>query len=114
MERRKQPHQSSLGTYVPPADIDVYARSLLEALQTPEILIQQGPVTVELLLEEHTQGWKRQKEAMASEPTGLSFSHYKAASQDGMISEVDRFLRNLPYQKGFSPEAWQFITDVEV
>jgi hypothetical protein len=71
-------------------------------------------VTVDLSLYEHTQGWKQQKEDTASEPTGLAFSHYKAGSQDGMISEVDRFLRNLPYQKGFSPKVWQYITDVEI
>jgi hypothetical protein len=102
------------GTYDPPADVDVYARARLEALRTPEIIIRKGPVSVNLSLAEHKQGCTRQKEATASEPTGLAFSHYKAGSQDGMISEIDRFLRNLPYQKGFSPEAWQYITDVEI
>jgi hypothetical protein len=42
------------------------------------------------------------------------FSHYKAAAQDPTISEVDRFLRHLPYHKGFSPTVWQSITDLEI
>jgi hypothetical protein len=31
-----------------------------------------------------------------------------------MLAEIDRFMRNIPYREGFSPQAWQFITDVEI
>ena len=71
-------------------------------------------MSLDLSLPDHVLGWKRQKEATASEPTGLAFSHYKAAAQDPMLAEIDRFMRNLPYREGFSPDAWQFITDVEI
>ena len=103
------------GTFDFPAlEIDRHAKEFLTELRVPAIVIAKGPVPVDLPLQEHVSGWKRQKEATASEPTGLSFSHYKAAAQDPMLAEIDRFFRNLPYQEGFSPEAWQFITDVEI
>jgi hypothetical protein len=72
------------------------------------LVTAKGPVTLDLSLPEHILGWKRQKEAIASEPTGLAFSHYKALAQDPMLAEIDRFLLNLPYRQGFSPDAWQF------
>ena len=102
------------GTFEFPVEIDRYAKELLEELRTPSIVLAKGPVTLELTLPEHVLGWKRQKEATASEPTGLAFSHYKASAQDPMLAEIDRFMRNLPYREGFSPDAWQFITDVEI
>jgi len=56
----------------------------------------------------------KQKEKTAGEPTCLSFSHYKAASLDPMLNSVDTLLRMVPLLVGFSPEAWQVITDVEI
>jgi hypothetical protein len=102
------------GTYEPSPDTDLYAVEILESLRMPQIVRSKGPVTTDLSLAEHQQGWKRQKEATVSEPTGLPFSHYKAAAQDVTLSEVDRLLRNVPYREGFSPKSWQSITDVEI
>jgi hypothetical protein len=31
-----------------------------------------------------------------------------------MLAEVDRYMHNIPYREGFSPQAWQYITDVEI
>jgi hypothetical protein len=102
------------GTFDVPEEIDCYAKEFLEELRVPAIVIAKGPVTMELSLPEHMLGWKRQKEATASEPSGLAFSHYKASAQDPMLAEIDRFFRNLPYRESFSPDAWQFTTDVEI
>jgi hypothetical protein len=38
----------------------------------------------------------------------------KAASQDKILAEIDTFMRNLPYVKGFAPTSWQLITNVEI
>jgi hypothetical protein len=38
----------------------------------------------------------------------------KAASQDKILAEIDTFMRNLPYVKGFAPMSWKLITDVEI
>ena len=41
-------------------------------------------------------------------------AHYKAASLDPTLNCIDTFLRSLPLAAGFSPTAWQTITDVEI
>jgi hypothetical protein len=38
----------------------------------------------------------------------------KAASQDVVLAAIDTHMRSLPYTKGFSPQSWQLITDVEI
>ena len=38
----------------------------------------------------------------------------KAASQDHIIANMDTFMRNLPYTKGFSPRLWQLINDLKI
>ena len=64
--------------------------------------------------EANHRSWTKQKESISSEPEGLTFSHYKAASQDAALNDFDACLRSLPYQYGFSPKQWQQITDVEI
>ena len=56
----------------------------------------------------------KQRERTAGEPSCLSSSHYKAASQDKMLNSVDILLRVVPFLVGFSPAAWQVIIDVEI
>jgi hypothetical protein len=102
------------GTFDIPAEVDIYAKEFLAELRVPEIVRSQGPVTSDLSLQEHVLGWKQQKEATAAEPAGLAFSDYKASAQDPMFAEIDRYMCNIPYREGFSPQAWQFITDVEI
>jgi hypothetical protein len=43
-----------------PPDIDPYAKEFISSLQRLQIVSDQGPVTTELTLIEHSQGWKRQ------------------------------------------------------
>ena len=53
-----------------------HAQCFLEELRVHATVIAKGPVTLELPLPaQHVLGWKRQKEAAALEPAGLSFSH---------------------------------------
>ena len=49
-----------------------------------------------------------------SEPTGLSFNHYKATSQDPLLADFDATMRNILYAKGFTLKMWKNITDVEI
>ena len=56
----------------------------------------------------------KQRERTAGEPSCLSFAHYKAASYDEMLKSVDTLLRMVPLLVGYSQEAWQVITDVEI
>jgi hypothetical protein len=90
------------GTYQVPPDTDKYAALLLQELQKIDSSkIPSIPIT--LSVEEHIGAWKKQKERTSSEPSGLTFSHYKAASKDKSLATFDTTLRAIPYQYGFAP-----------
>ena len=55
-----------------------------------------------------------QKEQTASEPSALSLAHHKSASMDDDLNAANTLLRAVPLHVGFSPKAWQTITDVEI
>jgi hypothetical protein len=101
------------GTYEPAPEVDQYAKELLHELRRPECVRKQGPISITATAAEHVRGWKITKEKSA-EPSGPSMAEVKAASQDPILAEIDTFMRNLPYTKGFSPRSWQLITDVEI
>ena len=101
------------GSYEPTQDVDQYARELLHELRRPEIVRRRTPIATRVTTDEHVQGWKKTKEKSA-EPSGPTMTEVKAASQDLILAEIDTFMRNLPYTKGFSPRSWQLITDVEI
>jgi hypothetical protein len=51
---------------------------------------------------------------ISSEPSGLSFRHYKAGIQSSNIAEFDAIMRNIPHSFGFAPKLWKQMTDVEI
>ena len=109
------------GIYEIPPNTDPYARRLLQALKLPkEFFTEEGIRSPDSILPatiteaEHKAQWKRKKESTAAEPSGLSFTHYKAGSYDDDINAIDTFLRNTPRKHGFSPLAWQSITDFTI
>jgi endonuclease/exonuclease/phosphatase family metal-dependent hydrolase len=102
------------GCYQAPDGTDYYASLLLDQLYTPWEVSQLAPISVEISTEEHQKAWTKQKERTSAEPTGLSFSHYKAAAQDKLLSDFDATMRNIPYANGIAPNLWKNITDVEI
>ena len=101
------------GTYQPSPTVDKYAIELLHELRVPNSVRNHELIPITITTSEHTQGWTRTKEKSA-EPSGPSMAEVKAASQDHILADIDTFMRNLPYTKGFSPQSWQLITDVEI
>ena len=73
-----------------------------------------GEIDISISSADHICGWARQKDRTASDPAGLSFSHYKSSIHDSSIVETDLLLRSLPLELGFAPRAWCNITDVEI
>jgi hypothetical protein len=102
------------GTYIPPDGTNYYVALLLRELKIPDAIQQLPPVKSTVTFADQRHAWKIQKETTAAEPTGLSFSHYKAAATDNILCEFDAILRSLPYQFGFPPQLWQNILDVEI
>ena len=102
------------GVYVPPPGNDPYIVELLSCMEMPSALRDTTPFPFVVNERENRLAWMKQREKTAGEPSCLSFAHYKAASQDAMLNSVDTLLRMVPLLVGFSPDAWQVITDVEI
>jgi hypothetical protein len=62
-------------------------------------------------MKDHKLQWKKKKESTAAEPSGLSFTHFKASSFSPRIAKIDTLLRNMPRKYGFPLPSWQSITD---
>jgi hypothetical protein len=92
------------GSYQPMQKVDQYALELLHELQLPECVRKKGLIYIKITPEEHVRGWKKTKEKSA-EPSGPSMAEIKAVSQDKILAEIDTFMRNLPYVKGFARRA---------
>jgi hypothetical protein len=102
------------GTYEVPPGVNKYTKEFINELRRPAIIKTLGFARTEISVEEHSTAWRKQKERTSAEPTGPSFSHYMAAAQDKELATIDALLRELPYKWGFSPKAWQTITDMAI
>jgi hypothetical protein len=102
------------GTYKPPTELDRYTKLFINELRMPDNIRNGHQMSDEVTCKGNKRAWSRQKEQVSSEPFGLTFSHYKAASSDPINNQFDAKLRGVPYKYGFSPHKWQDITDVEI
>jgi hypothetical protein len=68
--------------YELPDGTDYYAGLLIDQLYCPWDVTQTVPVMSKITTAEHIKAWQKQDERTSSEPTGLSFNHYKVAAQD--------------------------------
>ena len=63
---------------------------------------------------DHKTSWRRQKEKTASTSTELGFPDHIAATDNPTLSELDFLLRLIPYQTGYSPQAFSDIHDFQI
>jgi hypothetical protein len=105
------------GCYEPSEGTDKYMKELLLELRMPQAIRdgikEHGYISTKISQVENRQGWKKRRLAL-SEPSGLITDHYVVRGEEELINEIDTLLRQLPYRLGFSPEAWQSITDVKI
>ena len=102
------------GTYVPPAGMDLYLIEFLAVLKMSPSIQSWGPVSITVSPTDNSDAWRKQRENTAAEPSCLSFAHHKTASLDRSLNYIDTVLCSIPLIVGFSPPAWQVITDVEI
>jgi len=103
------------GTYVAPDGMNAYLVELLDRMKMPDSIRAKGPLNCLVDAAENRAAWKKQRENTAGELSSLSFSHYKTASLDPDLNEIDTLLWLLPSLVSFSPAAvWKIITDVEI
>jgi hypothetical protein len=102
------------GSYVPPPGTDIYARKLLLELKMDPAVAAAPPMKVIFSIDQHTRGWRKAKEFTATGPSGLTFSHFIAATHDPLLVSFDATMANIPYATGYSPLRWQSGTDVMI
>ena len=95
------------GTWLPPEGTDIYTRLLLQEMKMPDVLRNATPMVSSISVDNHIQGWERQKEQVSSAPKGLHFGHYKAGISDEDIAAFDATMRSLSYEHGFAHELWK-------
>ena len=102
------------GTFDFLTDGDPYMQELVSEMRMEDRVRAAGPIPTAISQAEHNQGWKKQNEQTASASAGLSFSDHKAAIDDKDMAEINRLLREIPYNQGFSPDLNQIITNFEI
>ena len=80
------------GTYVCSPDMDPYLVEFIETLPMPESVRDLDPLDVTITCEENWKAWHSQSVRIASEPTCLSFAHFKTASQHPLLNAIDTLL----------------------
>jgi hypothetical protein len=80
----------------------------------PKSVRRLGPIFTSIWTAEHIQGWCRQRERTGSVRTDLGFADHIAATYHQGMAEIDRLLRQIPYTAGFSPIAYQQISDFAI
>ena len=73
-----------------------------------------GPLPVELTLDKHIKGWRKQKAKTGAVECQTNFSDHIAATFNKELAEIDQLIRQTPYEKGFGPEYAQVIEDFQI
>jgi hypothetical protein len=102
------------GTYIPPPGTDIYAAKLLKELQVSPAVRQAPPMNIVFDTDQFSKGWRKAREFTATGPSGLTFSHFIAATYDPQLASFDATMANIPYATGYSSRRWQFGTDVMI
>jgi hypothetical protein len=72
------------------------------------------PMKIVFSIEDHIKGWRKAREFTATGPSGLTFSHFIAATYDPLLASFDATMANIQYATGYSPIRWQSGTDVMI
>ena len=102
------------GTYDCEKIKDPFLRLLLSYMRTLAGILKMGPLPVELTLDEHIKGWRKQKAKTGAMECQTNFSDHIAATFNEELAEIDQLIRQTPYEKGFGPEYAQVIEDFQI
>jgi hypothetical protein len=72
------------------------------------------PISTSINRTEYDYYWKRCREYTSTGTSGLRFGHFLASTQDLEIGEIDRWLMEISFQKGFIPARWKSGIDVMI
>ena len=98
-------------TCEPPEHLDAATKRVLRSLAKPDIIKNNPMPPVDIGLDSHCWVWQHAREATASAPQTLDFSHYMCSSYETVCAELDLILREDPLQYGFTQDAWNPMAD---
>jgi len=94
--------------------MDSYLVELLDKRKMPASIRELGLLDCSITAEENKSPRKSQWERTSGEPSALGFAHYKTASMDSELNEIDTMLHLVPLILGLTPAAWKLFIDVEI
>ena len=80
----------------------------------PELIRNQETVDLVVTLDQHKQGWKKQKAKVACDHYSLTYEHYKTSIFEPTLNKIDSTLQSTPTEFSFVPQSWCKITGVEI
>ena len=80
----------------------------------PRSIKELKQIGLEVTTEENRLAWRKHKQKTGSAYGTIGFNHYKTASFDPALNEIETFLRNVPMLVGFSLKKWERITDIQI
>ena len=83
-------------TFIPKANADPYAVSLLETMVQPHFLRDKGPINCIPTPEENVEARQRQKDITGVLSGGQTNAHYKCCSFDPTLNDIDCMMRSAP------------------
>jgi hypothetical protein len=113
LAKTRQAQEILDGTYIPSAETDPYMKKFLNELRMPE-QVRKNIIPASISTPEHQSFWAKMSKKKGSEKTKLSNAHYKAATNDDLLSAVDASLGQMPYRYSFAPDCWKKMTAVEL
>jgi hypothetical protein len=87
----------------------MYAKKLFKQLQMDPQVAVASPMKVIFSPGQHSKGWRKAKEFAVTGLSGVTFSHFIAATFDPLLASFDATMANIPaYTTGYSSKHWQF------
>ena len=95
------------GTYVPPPNIHLGAKTFLANVCMSHAIIAAPPISAAIIADEHSHFWRSQRESTQSSPSGLHFGYMKTTAKIPRLAETISKFVSIPYESGYSPDRWR-------
>lgn len=111
---RERGKQILENTFILPVDTQVCIAKMVKKLKMLQIVKKKGLISTITLIYGHVGGWKKQNKIIVSVRTELTFNDFKVKSQVAHIAKLDYSSRQIPFEKGFSPEGYKKVVDFQI
>merc|ERR1712051_154433 len=86
------------GTYVPPPNIHLGAKTFLANVCMLHAIIAAPPISAAITADEHSHFWRSQRESTQSSPSGLQLGYMKTTAKIPRLAETISKFVSIPYE----------------